>query len=156
MFEQTVQYEESLIWIKPVCEFFKINLQNQHRKLKKDPVLGNLWTKKSADIGVLDKNGRILLTKKGFLRWIMIINVNIIPSEMQNQFLSYQGMVSDFLFGSAEQEATIRSLVAEQHAIDNSLIELASKKRKVRKALNQALFARYQYSLDFNQKSVNA
>ena len=80
MFSDTIKNENGLIWIAPVCDFFQISLQNQQRKLKTDPILSKLWMKMSTDslenenldgkistdLGEIDKNGRILLTKKVF------------------------------------------------------------------------------------------
>lgn len=51
MFQQTLEFQNEFVLIKPVCDFFGINLQNQHRKLKNDPIFCNLWTKKSTDFG---------------------------------------------------------------------------------------------------------
>lgn len=153
MFQRTVKYEDSLIWIKPLCEFFEISVQNQQRKLKNDGILGNLWIKKSTDLGKIDENGRILLSKKGFLRWIMIINMNTVSENLRPKFIQYQELISDFLYGSFEQENNIRRLYAESNSIDDQMKELARRKRMNRKALNMALYDRYQYSLPFNEQS---
>ena len=56
IFKQTVVEEKDMIWIKPLCEFFDLSVQNQHRKLRNDPIFGNLWTNKSTDFGETDKN----------------------------------------------------------------------------------------------------
>ena len=94
MFTDTIRYKGANIWIAPVCDFFQISLQNQQRKLKTDPILSRLWIKMSTDslenenlygknhtdldknenlvrknvpvFGEIDKNGRILLFRKGF------------------------------------------------------------------------------------------
>ena len=84
MFTETVKFQNSNIWIKPVCDFFKLDVQNQYTKIKNDPILGKLYGKNSTDLseinklygkttpdlGEIDKNGRVLLSKKGFVRWI--------------------------------------------------------------------------------------
>ena len=72
MFNQTVKYEQEYIWLKPVCDFFKINYENQTRKIKNDPILANQSTKKSNSLMFGDKYPRILLTKKGFIRWVQL------------------------------------------------------------------------------------
>jgi hypothetical protein len=115
MFRQTIQYSGQYIWVKPVCEFFEISLQNQHRKIKNDSILGKLWTKKSADLGQIDNNGRILLSRKGFIRWIQIINANTIVERLREKFSIYQELIFDYLYGSAEEE--------EQAKIDYQLIQ---------------------------------
>jgi hypothetical protein len=154
MFESTVKYEDSLIWVRPFCDFFQIDVRNQHKKIKNDPVLGKLVEKNRPDFGKIDENGRILLTKKGFLRWIMIINVNIIPEEMKTKFIQYQETISDFFYGSTEQEDTIRKLVGDSQAIDEKLRELARQKRMVKRLLTNALNERYQYSINFESQTA--
>lgn len=140
MFTQTVKYSGNYIWVKPVCEFFRLDVRNQHKKIKSDPVLRNLvgkntpdWlknenlvgknhtdyiqtepdifnlrTKKSGDFGEIDQNGRILLTKRGFVRWIQIINANTIPQELRDQFITYQMLVFDYIYGSFEREEQVK------------------------------------------------
>lgn len=108
MFTETVKYSGAQIWIEPVCNFFEISVQNQYRKLKNDPILSNLWIKKSTDLGDIDKNGRVLLTKKGFVRWIQIINSNTVPETLRAKFILYQSLVFDFIYGSFEREELIK------------------------------------------------
>ena len=84
IFNQTVQFEMDLIWVKPLCDFFNLNVQFQSRKLKNDPILSKLWTKTSRDLGEIDPNGRILLSKKGFIRWIQTINPNTIDKKLHH------------------------------------------------------------------------
>lgn len=156
MFHKTVKYEDSLIWIKPVCEFFEISVQNQQRKIKNDGILRNLWIKKSTDLGKIDENGRILLSKKGFLRWIMIINMNTVSDDLRPKFCTYQELISDFLFGSLEQEKNIKALITEGNSIDDQMKELARRKRQQRKALNMALYDRYhQLVIQFAKTSIS-
>lgn len=104
MFVKTVKFENQLIWIKPVCDFFNLNLQNQQRKLKNDPILRNLWIKKSNDLGKIGKNGMILLSKKGFIRWIQIINANTIEEKLREKFMQFQELIFDFLYGNLQDE----------------------------------------------------
>lgn len=152
MFEKTVHYEESrLIWVRPVCDFFQIDVRNQHRKIKSDPVLGKLVEKSTPDLGRIDENGRILLSKKGFLRWIQIINPNIIPEELKGNFIRFQELLADYFYGSVSEESQISSLVAESGDIDSQLNVLRNRRRIVNRLLRNALTTRYQYSLNFRE-----
>ncbi len=81
IFKSTVKVENENIWIKPVCDFFNLHVQNQYIKIKNDPILGKLYGKNSTDLGEIDNNGRILLSRKGFIRWI-----NIILQDLQLQY----------------------------------------------------------------------
>ncbi|MBS4014477.1 MAG: hypothetical protein KGZ97_12105 [Bacteroidetes bacterium] len=47
VFENAVKFAEEYIWLKPVCDFFQINYENQTRKIKSDSILANQSTKKS-------------------------------------------------------------------------------------------------------------
>jgi hypothetical protein len=104
-FSTAVVYNGENIWVKPLCDFFEINVQNQYRKIKKDKILSKLRIKMSEDFGEIDKNGRILLNKKGFLRWVQIINPNTVKPEAREQFILFQELVFDYLYGNANAEA---------------------------------------------------
>ncbi|GEM_PF-1057050 len=136
MFAETIKYSGNQIWVRPVCDFFKLDVQNQYIKIKKDPILGklygknrtdssengnlygknlpdsskngNLVGKNKPDLGEIDKNGRILLAKKGFIQWIQIINVNTIIEELREKFLLYQSLVIDYIYGSFEREELMK------------------------------------------------
>lgn len=102
MFYQTVKQENEFIYIKPVCDFFQINYENQTRKIKNDVILINQSTKKSNSLMFGDNYPRILLSKKGFIRWIQLINPNTIIESLRQKFVKFQELVFDFLYGSAE------------------------------------------------------
>jgi len=155
MFTDTIQYEEELIWIVPVCEFFKINIQNQQRKLKNDPILRNLWTNLSTDLGKIDKNGRILLSKKGFSRWIQTINENTIDENLRENFITYQTLLHDFLYGSAEIHTAIRKTRAELDEWTAMYSNSGNMVKRKKKELDELLNNMFQYKLPFaEQKSI--
>ena len=151
MFTETVKEENNIIWIKPLCDFFQINVQNQHRKLKNDAVFGKLWTKKSADFGEIDKNGRIMLTKKGFLRWIQIINPNLISDDLREKFTEYQEKVSDYLFGTMEEHEAISATMQQLNDWKTRYSEAGNMVKQKQKELQELLNQRYQYRLPFTE-----
>lgn len=102
LFEQTTKSENELIWIKPLCDLFNLHVKNQYQKVKNDAILSNLVGKNRPDLGKIDENGRILLSKKGFLRWIQIINASTIDENLRDKFIMYQSNIIDYLFGSIE------------------------------------------------------
>jgi hypothetical protein len=105
MFSNTIKYDDNTwIWVKPVCDFFKINYENQTRKIKSDPILANHSTKKSNSLMFGDNYPRLLVDKIGFIRWIQLINPNTIATELRSSFEKYQELVMEFLFGSVERE----------------------------------------------------
>lgn len=151
MFADTVKYERSLIWIKPVCELFQINAQNQQRKIKNNPLFQKLWTNLSTDLGEIDKNGRILFSKNGFLMWILSINASTVSDESRENFIKYQTLISAFLFGSNEEHDLICKLNKEIQDYKMLYSEVGNQIRKKQKQLIEALNQRYQYSIDFKQ-----
>lgn len=107
VFKSIFIYEKRGIWIKPFCDFFGLDVRNQHKKIKNDPILKNLVEKNTPDFGDVDKNGRILLTKKGFIRWIQIINPNIVNPDLRQSFILFQEKVFDFIYGSIDEKEII-------------------------------------------------
>ena len=155
IFKQTVVEENEKIWIKPLCDFFDLNVQNQHRKLKNDPILGNLWTKKSTDFGEADKNGRILLTKKGFIRWIQTINHNTMREDLRDSFIQYQTMIFDYLYGSAEEHANARKNFTRLQKLERLYGKIGNEIKREKQALQDHLARRYtQTSLSFPKQKV--
>jgi len=159
MFEQTINYEHDLIWVKPVCELFQLHVQNQYEKIQKDPILGKLWIKNhtdlqkpdkkgiisgnlygknhtdlvkkepfssklvgknTPDLGEIDENGRILLSKTGFLRWIQIINANTIVAPLRAKFIQYQTLIFDFMY---EPMFNRKSLLKEKAQLSSRIDE---------------------------------
>lgn len=103
MFSQTVKFENEFIWVKPVCDFFQISYENQTRKIKTNQILANQSTKKSNSLMFSDNYQRVLLTKKGFVIWIQLINPNIVFEEIREKFVAFQELIMDFLYGSTEE-----------------------------------------------------
>jgi hypothetical protein len=163
MFTDTVKETDNMIWVRPLCDFFQIDVQNQYTKIKNDPILGKLYGKNSTDLvqneklygknstdfGINDKNGRILLTKKGFIRWIQIINPNIIPFQLLDQFIEYQEKIADFLFGSVEEHEMISAANNRLQNLKGQYSQLGNEIRRTQGELQQLLNNRYQYRLPF-------
>jgi len=119
-FQKTVIYDENNdIFMQPLCDLFEINYQNQLRFIKSDHILSQEWIKKSAPKMYNDGQKRHCLTKTGFLRWIIILNPNIIKIELQEQFKSYQKLITDYLFSSS-----ITPLMKETHALNARIMEI--------------------------------
>ena len=172
MFKKTVQYEHSYIWVKPVCEFFELNVQSQQRKLKKDPILEKLWTKTSTDLtkneklvgkntpdfGIVDNNGRVLLSKKGFVRWIQIINTNTVAEPLREKFSIYQELVFDYLYGNMEQENQIKVDYARLKKLRHLYAKIGREIQRVDNNVKLYMDTKFtQLSIEFNEpKQLNA
>jgi hypothetical protein len=151
MFNATVMYQEEYIWIKPVCDFFEINYENQTRKINNDKIMANHSTKMSNSLLFGDNYKRLLVDKIGFIRWIQLINPVTIKESLREKFVKFQEMIFDYLFGSIKKEATTkvsyRRLKKLENLKDKITLEIKREKRK----LSNYLETKFQTKLDFSQ-----
>ncbi len=157
VFKQTVVEENELIWIKPFCDFFNLDARWQHKKIKNDPVLGKLVEKNTPDstifqklvekntldFGEIDKNGRILLTKKGFVRWIQLINHKIIRKDLQESFIQYQSMIFDYLYGSAQEHANARKNFTRLQKLERLYGKIGNEIKREKQIMHDHLNRKY-------------
>ena len=149
MFEKTIQNDENFIFIKPLCDFFGINHQRQYGRIQNDVILARSLTKKSKMMTNGRTYPRICLDKKGFIRWIQIINPNIVAIELRESFINYQEMVFDYLYGAAEENNLIGKLNKELQEMKQDYSRIGSEIRNHQVHLTDALNKRYQYQLPF-------
>jgi len=155
MFTKTVLVDnDEDIFIKPLCDFFKIDPENQSDRIKNDPILSKSSAKKPSKRLFGDNYQRVCLNKKGFLRWIQIINPNIIDEQLRPSFLIYQELIFDFLIGSAEEQKMIGLLNAELQNMQLQYSDIGNRIRTTKKSLFAALNQRYQYSLPFSENTT--
>lgn len=168
MFRSTVQYQNELIWVKPVCEFFHLNVQSEYRKIKKDPILGKLWTDSSTestkprndyrflstDLGAVDSNGRVLLSRKGFIRWIQVINAKSVEDNMRERFVLYQELVFDYLYGSLEEEQETGRHYQRLRKLERLYGKIGAEIKREKQVLSGYLDSRYQMRLDFPRRQL--
>ena len=99
-----------------------------------------------------DNYPRLCLDKKGFIRWIQLLNPNIIDKNLRQSFLIYQEMIFDFLYGAAEEQKMIGSLNAKLQNLKLNYrligIDIRTTQQKQLRVLNN----RYQYSLSFTHQ----
>lgn len=157
LFHKTVQmYDQSYIWIKPVCDFFGINYENQTRKISSDAILANQSTKKSNSLIFGDNYLRVLLTKKGFIRWIQLINANTIADNLREQFIKYQSLVFDFLYGSFEENEAIRVEYARNKKLKRLSIKIQNEIRISNQKIQSFMDGRFlQQTIDFSSKRIS-
>jgi acyl-ACP thioesterase len=147
IFEKTIQTEGDNIYIKPLCDFFKIDTENQVLKIKNDPILANCHAKNSNKMLFGDNYPRFCLDKKGFVRWIQIINPTIIDQNLRANFLIYQELIFDYLYGAAEEQQTIARLNLQLQELRSEYSLIGSEIRITQRNLFDALNRRYQYCL---------
>jgi len=102
IFKNTVIFQENdCIFIQFICDLFEINRENQQRIIQNDAILSSQSTKKSNDLLFNDKRKRLCLTKKGFIRWLQLINPNIVKEELREKLINYQTFIFDYIYGEA-------------------------------------------------------
>lgn len=90
--------EDQYIFIEPVCDFFGFSFRNQHRVITKDHICKTDCTKKYNELLFGDKRLRWCVGKRAFIRWIQIINVQLVRTELRDLFIQYQVAVFDYLY----------------------------------------------------------
>jgi hypothetical protein len=108
MFNSTIKYHGNDIFIKPFCDFFKIEYDNQCRRIKSSPLLKTSAGKNTSMLLFGDERERVTLTKQGFITWILQLNPSIVQVSLQEKLLQYQTLIFDFMFGSIKREESIR------------------------------------------------
>lgn len=163
MFSETVKYENNYIWVKPVCDFFQLHDKNQYQKIKKDLILGNLVGKNRPDsgenknlgdgnrpdLGKIDANGRIFLSRKGFVRWIQIINANTVDENLRDLFVTYQAFIFDFLYGSAEENDRTKASYLRLQKLERLKDKINNEIKREKSKVGKYLQARFQTQLEF-------
>ena len=149
MFTSTVKDDNEHIFIKPLCDFFKIDTEKQVVKIKTDQILANCYAKKSNKMLFGDNYLHFCLDKKGFIRWIQLLNPNIIDKNLRPSLLIYQELIFEFLYGAAEEQKMIGSLNAKLQSLKMDYSSIGHEIRITQQQLFMALNNRYQYSLPF-------
>lgn len=104
MYQKTIKYHNEDIFIQPLCDFFGINYENQRRMINSDKILMKSSTKKSDVSQFGDNRNRLALTKRGFIRWVQLINVQIVDESLKDKLEEYQNFISDYLYNSSVKE----------------------------------------------------
>jgi hypothetical protein len=133
MFKQTIKYENEYIWLKPVCDFFSISYENQTRNIKKDQILANQSTKKSNSLIFGDNYPRILLSKKGFIRWIQLVNSNTVDANLRERFCHFQDLVFDYLYESSNYNEHYELML---QGLAERIVDLRSRRDELQRQLS--------------------
>lgn len=154
VFHQTVLKDGDDIFIKPLCDLFQINYENQARKISKDSILKRSSTKKSNKLIFGDNIPRIAVTKRGFIRWIQLMNPSIVQVDLRKKFEIYQEQIFDFLYDRAErQEDQARISYNRLNKLKRLYGKIGNEIQNENKNLFTILDSKYlQTSIPFNRK----
>jgi hypothetical protein len=152
MFKRTVQFENSFIWVQPVCDFFKINYRNQTRKIQNDRILANHCTKMSSSLMFGDNYPRFLVDKIGFIRWIQLINPKTVDESLRDKFQNYQELVFAYLYGSLEEEQQTKVSYHRLRKLEHLYGKIGAEIKREKKRLSLLLDNRYQMEISFSDQ----
>lgn len=149
MFNATVKFIDDKIAIKPFCEFFGLDFQNQCDRIKRDPILNQLYGNFHTVAQDSKQRAMFCLTKRGFIRWIDRISPQNVAENLREKFIQFQILIDEFLYGSEQEQKYIAGLNNEIQMLQQQYSEIGNRIKQARKQLFAALNKRYQYSLPF-------
>ncbi len=140
---------------KPLCDFFGLDWSNQQKMLKNDILLAQLMVKKPST-GIDGKTYEMIhFTKKGFLRWVQLINYNIVKEELRNDFIDYQLQIFDFLFESHEQQYKMQVEYKRMNELEAIINDAQTELKAIKKNIGIYLNERYgQTKLEFVEQKI--
>lgn len=154
MFNETVKYQGDDIWIKPFCDFFGISYKWQVEVLRKDHILSSMVRKNSNETLFGDKRDRVLLPKKGFVRWIQLINPKTVNEDLRDKFKKFQEFIFDFLYGSIQEERDIKFHYSRLNKLEKLYSKIGTEIKREKKFLADQLNKRFlQLSIPFSNKN---
>lgn len=115
----------------------------------------NLYTTK-ADTHVFgDNRPRAALTKIGFVRWVQMINPEIVDPSLKEKLTHYPLNVIEWIMGKVDVDAALRKAYKRSAEITDQIKELQSEKKRCDAFVKSYLVSKtYQTLLDFDVKAL--
>lgn len=104
IFEETIKQVDGEIFVKPLTDFFGIDYPNQVERINRDKILKNQFGKNRFKSVFGDNIPRVTLSRKGFVRWIQILNPALVRVELREKFIDYQERVFDYLYANSVEK----------------------------------------------------
>ncbi|MBZ0246319.1 MAG: phage antirepressor N-terminal domain-containing protein [Cyclobacteriaceae bacterium] len=157
MFNATIKYHDDVIFIKPFCDFFGIQYDNQTRRINSNPLLKRSVLKNTDMLLFGDERPRLTLTKQGFTTWILQLNVKIVHVSLREKLIEYQTLIFDFLFGKVEREEEIKVVVQRRDKLKRLKSIISSELNACQDRIENYISGRFnQAQLQFSQpKSIS-
>lgn len=144
IFEQTVVYvENQYIPVTLTCKFFGITYRGQIDKIKNNLVLQSEWKKISSEFIFGDKRSRVCLTKKGFIRWIQLLNVQLVTENLRETLSMYQSFIFDYMFGNIQSEDKTKLAYARLNKLKRLQSRIKSEINKSEKEIQTYLCSKF-------------
>lgn len=133
LYNDTIHFaDDNAVFVKPICDAFNIDYDNQTEWINKDYVCKKETGKKPDESLFGNKHPRLTLSRKGFLRWIHHINPAIVRGELQEKFKEFQANVFDYLY---EGNLVKKQQLEDLRLYSLEIVRLQALNRKVNKAI---------------------
>ena len=140
----------------PLCDFFGITYKWQITVIKSDPILKNEWKKTSSEMQFGDNRSRVCLTKKGFIRWVQLLNVNLVREELRERFIQYQAFIFDFMYGGLDRKEEASNSYARLKKLKRLYGKIGAEIQQCEKEVKKYFEDHFQLSLfDGPQKAID-
>jgi hypothetical protein len=122
-FNQFMFRAENGDWfVKPICDFFGIDYENQTKRINNDKICQTDTGKNLSEQVFGDKIQRLTLRDRGFSRWIQIINPSIIAGELTEKFEIFQANIFDYLWnGNIQKREQLEDIRTFSESINKAL-----------------------------------
>jgi len=151
IYTQTIIRNDNYIFVKPICDVFQIDYDNQVKKFKKDPILKNQTSKKTDETYFGDKIPRLAVSASGFVRWIQLITPSIVQVSLREKFQYYQVFIFDYLYGTLSEKETTHQVAAHNYTRLKKLKNLKSKINYEIRVLQNELNSNLEIALGIQQ-----
>jgi hypothetical protein len=144
MFKNTVVMDSTMvISAKPLCDFFGLDWSNQHKMIKNDPILPQLLSKKPTVAGDGKTREMVHFNKKGFIRWVQLINPNTVREELKDKLIEYQTFIFDYLYGSMEEQDKMQQDYKRMRELENTIRSCKDELKDIKASIESYLDGRF-------------
>jgi hypothetical protein len=158
IFTETVRYDndEQYIFVKPLCDFFDIEYENVKKTVQRDEVLQRTSVIKADEFIFGDKRERIALTKPGFIRWVQLLNPDLVRPDLKDKLIHYQTKVTEWIMGNIDEDMKLRKAYKRSNEIDGIIKALKAEKKACDSFVQNYLSGKayFQMSLPLDQKKL--
>lgn len=153
IFHDTIKTSGSEVFVKPICDYFGIEYDNQLKVINNDPILKTSVGKNQSMLLFGDKRERVTLSKRGVIRWIQLINPQIVQVSLRDKLIEYQVLIFDFLYGNIEKEEENRNLFNELQGLRSQQKELNARIKEIKDQMQYNMIEKYgiQQQIDFKK-----
>lgn len=119
-------------FVKPFCDFFKIDFDNQVKRIKNDMICQTDTGKNTDKLLFGDEIPRLTLSKRSFVRWIQLINPQILQVSLRDKFIQFQANIFEYIYSGTSNKL---QFLEDMQAINAEANRLRSERGKLGKQI---------------------